>query len=357
VYVGTYTTSGSQGIYVAELDRATGKLTNLHVAARTLNPSFLAIHPSSQRLYAVNEVQDVGAAPGQRGTGSVTGFRIDPMTGALSVINSQPTGGAGPCHVCVDRSGRNVLAANYGGGSIVCFPLNDDGSLRAASAFVQHQGHSINPKRQAGPHAHSVNVSPDNRFVFAADLGLDRILIYQFDAATGALAPHDPPFVAATPGGGPRHFAFHPGGHFAFHNNELDWTITAHRYDGQRGALTPLETRTTIPVDYSGSGGTAEVLVHPTGRAVYVSNRGPDSLAVFQIHEDGTLSPATFVSTQGKTPRNFSIDPTGKWLLAANQDSNTIATFHIDPATGALTPTGEVCSVPTPVCVTFLQLP
>lgn len=357
VYVGTYTQKGSQGIYLFEFDPRTGKPGGPRVVAEAVNPSFVALDPARTHLYAVNEVSDFGVTPAGRGTGGVTAFAIDPQTGALTMLNRQPSGGVGACHVCVDLAGKNVLVANYGAGTAASLHLNPDGSLQPAATVVEHKGHSVNPRRQEAPHAHSANASPDNRFAFIADLGLDQILIYKLDVNTGTLMPNDPPSVATKPGAGPRHFAFHPNGKYAYNNNELDWTVVAYAYDAQRGALQPLQTLTTVPEDFSGTGGTAETLVHPSGKFVYVSNRGPDSIAIYQVNSDGTLQPRGFASTLGKIPRNFGIDPTGQFLLAANQDSDTIVFFRIDQQTGALTPTGEVVNIPTPVCVRMVGLP
>ena len=234
-------------------------------------------------------------------------------------------------------------------------PIRSDGRLGEVSAFVQHTGSSVNPSRQRKPHAHSINVSPDNRFAIVADLGLDKLLVYRFDAARGALAPNDPPFAAVMPGSGPRHFTFHPGGKFAYVINELASTVTAFSYDAARGALSELQTISTLPKDFTGSSTTAEVQVDATGKFLYGSNRGHDSIAVFAIDPSkGTLTPVQRVPMQGKTPRNFRIDPTGSYLFAANQDSGSVVIFRIHAKTGRLTPTGQALAVASPVCVKFV---
>lgn len=353
-YVGTYTQGDSRGIYLFEFDPRSGKPGEARLVAELENPSFVAIHPSKRFLYAVAEV---GEFQGARNTGGIAAYAVDPRSGSLKHLNSRPTGGGAPCHLSVDATGKFVLVANYSGGSVAAFPIRDDGSLGGVSAFVQHTGSSVNPRRQEAPHAHSVNLDPANRFAMVADLGLDKILIYRFDAERGTLQPHDPPAVSVTAGGGPRHFSFHPSGRFAYANNELTLTIVPFAYDAEQGVLTPLKEQSTLPPGSEGPGNsTAETLVHPSGKFVYVSNRGHNSIAIFRIQDDGTLQPAGHVSTGGEIPRNFGIDPTGRFLLAANQNSHTIVVFRIDSETGGLTPTGDVVNVPSPVCVRFVAI-
>jgi 6-phosphogluconolactonase len=354
VYVGTYTHGASQGIYLCRLDLGTGALTSPELAAEVQNPSFVAIHPSRHFLYAAGELGDFRG----KQAGAVSAFAIDPATGRLKLLNQQPSGGGGPCHLVVDAAGKNVLVANYGGGSVAVLPLQKDGRLSEPSCVIQHQGSGPDRQRQQGPHAHSINLDAANHFAFAADLGLDKVLIYRFDANQGTLAPNEPPLAAVAPGAGPRHFAFHPSGKFAYVINEMHSTVTAFAYDRDAGKLQSLQTITTLPADFRGSNTTAEVQVHPSGKFLYGSNRGHHSLAVFAIDQaTGKLTSVEQQSTQGKTPRNFGIDPTGKFLLAANMDSNTIVVFRIDPATGVLTPAGHQIDVPIPVCVKMLQLP
>ena len=353
IYVGTYTSGASKGIYVGRLDLATGALHLEGVAAETKNPSFLALHPKGRFLYAVGEISDFA---GKR-TGAVSAFRIEPATGRLELLNQQSSGGPGPCHVAVDRTGRNVLVANYGGGSVSVLPIGDDGKLGSATAFVQHQGSSVDPRRQQGPHAHSINLDPANRFAFVADLGLDKIMVYRFDAAAGTLTPHNPAWAAVAPGSGPRHFAFHPSGKFAYVINELGSSLTAFCYDAPRGVLEEVQTVSSLPAGPVAGNSTAEVQVHPTGKFVYGSNRGHDSIAVFAVDgATGQLKLVEHESTLGKAPRNFGVDPSGRFLLACNQGSDRMVGFRIDQETGALTPTGQTLQVPAPVCVKFTVL-
>jgi 6-phosphogluconolactonase len=351
VYVGTYTGGESKGIYIFRMDGATGMLTPAGFGPETSNPSFLAIHPNHRFLYAVNEVDNFNGTK----AGGVTAFSIEPKSGALALLNQQSSRGTGPCYIATDREGKNVLVANYGGGSVAVLPVGADGRLGEATAFVQHQGSSADRSRQEGPHAHSINLDAANRYAFAADLGLDKILVYRFDPARGSLAPNDPPFASVAPKSGPRHFAFHPNGRYAYVINEMASTVTAFSYDARHGALKDLQTLSTLPQGFSGNNSTAEVRVSPDGHFLYGSNRGHNSIAIFAINpESGTLTPAGHVSSGGKTPRNFSIDPSGTFLLAAHQDSDTIVVFRIDPQTGGLTPTGQTLSVPKPVCVKFM---
>jgi 6-phosphogluconolactonase len=354
VYIGTYTGEKSRGIHVSRLNLSSGELTPPEVAAETQNPSFLAVHPTGNYLYAVNEVSTFDGQPG----GSVSGFAVDRRTGRLTLLNQRSSRGSGPAHLVVDRQGRNVLVANYGGGSVAVLPIGSDGRLAPASAFVQHEGSSVHPKRQTRPYAHSINVDPDNRFAYAADLGLDKILIYRFDPAAGSLAPADPPFAAVRPGSGPRHLAFHPTGRFAYVINELLLTVTAFGRDAAAGALKEIETVSTLPPGQQPQDGysTAEVQVHPSGRFLYGSNRGHDSITVFAVDEkSGRLTFVQNEPTQGSTPRGFGIDPTGQFLLAGNQRSDTIVVFRIDPQTGRLSAVGRPIQVGSPVSVQFVE--
>ena len=353
VYIGTYTgpKSASKGVYVSKLDLATGALSPPELAAETTSPSFLALHPNRQFLYAVGEV---GEFAGKK-TGSVSAFAIDADTGKLKPLNSQSSGGTGPCHLTVDETGKAVVVANYGGGSVAALPVGEDGTLKEPTAVIQHQGSSVNPKRQEGPHAHCIKPDPGNRFVLATDLGLDKVLVYRFDPAKGTLTPHDPPAATLAPGAGPRHFAFHPNGQYVYVINELASTVTAFAYDADRGALSELQTVSTLPEGFKGNTSTAEVQVHPSGKFLYGSNRGHDSIASFRIDEQtGKLTPIGHTPTGGKTPRNFGIDPTGAYLIAANQNTGNLVVFRIDPQGGELKPTGAAIEVGSPVCVKFL---
>ena len=351
VYVGTYTNKTSKGIYTLDLELAAGKLSEPRLAAEATSPSFLAIHPTGKYVYAVNEVPTFN---GEK-TGSVTAFAIDGSDGKLTQLNAQPSAGTGPCHISLDKEGKFALVANYAGGSVAVLPIDPDGKLRAPSSSVRHTGSGPNPQRQKEPHAHSINLDAQNKFAFAADLGLDKILVYKFDGTSGALSPNDPAHATLAPGAGPRHFAFHPTGKFAYANNELTSTVTAFTYDATKGALSEIHTLSTLPHEVKGNS-TAETVVHPSGKFVYVSNRGHDSIATFSIDaQSGKLTAVGHQSTGGKTPRNFNIDPTGTFLLAANQSSDSVVAFRIDQATGALTPTGSTTTIGSPVCVKFVR--
>ena len=344
VYVGTYTRPPSQGIYAWRFQPASGKLTPLGLAAETSNPTFLAVAPNQRFLYAANEDK----------AGTISAFAIDPASGHLKLLNQVPSRGSGPCHVAVDPSGKWVFAANYNSGSVAVFPVRADGSLGEATGFVQHVGSSVNAQRQSGPHAHSANLSPDGRWLFVADLGLDRILTYRLDAVKGTLSPGDPPFTKVAPGSGPRHMAFGRDGRFAYAIGEMLATVTVFRYNSARGSLEELQTAPVTPEGYTGPKSGAEIAVDPAGKFLYASNRGDSTIAVFRIDGDkGTLTLVERVSTQGKTPRTFAIDPAGAFLFAANQDSGTVVVFRIDPATGRLTPTGNVLELASPVCIVF----
>ena len=353
VFVGTYTRAPSKGIYAYRL-RPGGELTPMGtagLAAGTDSPSFLAVHPNQRFLYAVNEVSKYEG----RDAGSVSAFAIDRATGVLTLLNRVSSRGGGPCHVSLDATGKWLFVANYGGGSVAAFSVQDDGRLGEASAFFQHAGSSVNKDRQSGPHGHAVTVSPDNRFVLAADLGLDKVLTYRIDPRAGLVAA-DPPFSTIAPGSGPRHLAFRPDGKFAYVLSEMLSKVVAMRYDAARGTLTEIQTLSTLPEGFTGDNSGAEIAVHPNGRFLYSSNRGHDSIATFRIDDaKGTLTALDRVPTQGKTPRNFAIDPSGRFLLAANQNSGTVVPFRVDPATGALTPAGTTIQVPFPVSVVFVK--
>ena len=354
MYVGTYTRGGSKGIYIYRLDLSSGALESAGVVSGLDNPSFLAIHPEQGHLYAVNEVRSFVGKP----SGAASAFAIDRGTGHLTFLNQQASVGSGPCHLTVDRTGKFVLVANYGGGSVTVLPIDDEGRLGEATDFVQHQGGSVDPRRQSGPHAHSITLDPTNRHAFAADLGLDKVLIYRLDLKRGKLIPHDQPWVQVKPGAGPRHFAFHPSGRYAYLITELDNTVIAFAYDSARGSLQEIQTVPALPAGFQGTSYAADLHVSPAGRFLYGSNRGHDSIAIFSVEEgSGRLTPVGHEPTQGRTPRGFALDPTGRLLLVANQDSNTVVTFRVDPDTGGLRATGHVAEVPTPVCLKLMTLP
>lgn len=351
VYIGTYTggKSPSQGIYIYGLDSSTGKLEPLGLAAEASRPSFLTLHPSKKYLYAVAE--------GSGKEGGIASYAIDQKTGKLTLLNKTSSQGAGPCHVNVDNSGKYLFVANYGSGHVASLKINDDGSIGdAVSAIQQSPPSNVNERRQAGAHAHSIYPSPDNRYVLSCDLGCDRVFVYSLNAETGEMKSLTENNGVTPPGGGPRHFAFHPNGKYGYACNELTMAVTAFNYDAQTGALKAIETVSTLPegVDPTGSS-TAETVVHPSGKFVYVSNRKHDSIATFTV--DQATGKLTFVEAAPSVvsiPRNFNVDPTGKWLIAGGQDSHDLAIFAIDQESGKLTPTGERHEVGSPVCIKFM---
>jgi 6-phosphogluconolactonase len=353
VYFGTYTGPKSQGIYVSRFDPATGRLGHPELAAATPNPSFLTADSTGRFLYAVNEV---GEFRGEK-TGSASAFAIDAASGKLTLLNDAATKGSGPCHLSLDRTGRHLLVANYDSGSIAVLPVQGDGKLGSASSVVQHTGHGPNKERQGGPHAHAIAVDAANRYALVADLGLDKLLVYRFDPAAGSLSPVAISFAASKPGAGPRHFDFDPTGRLVFALNEMALTLASYRFDAATGTLAEVQTISTLPAgvavkpEMSG----AEVRVHPSGRFIYASNRGHDSIAVFAVDRDkGTVRSVEVVATGAKTPRNFTLDPAGRHLLVANQGSDSVVVFIVDPVTGRLTRTANSVEVGAPVCVTFV---
>ena len=349
VYVGSYTGPKSKGIYVMRMDPKTGALSEPQLAGEVPSPSFLAIHPTEKFLYAVSELD------GKDG-GIVSAFSIAKESGQLTLLNQQTAGGSGTCFVGLNPAGTTALIANYGSGSVEALPIEENGQLSKPTAFIQDVGKSVDSKRQENPHAHSFNVDAAGRFAFAADLGLDKLFVYKLDGAKGTLTPNDPPFVQITPGSGPRHFTFHPNGKFAYLINEMALTVTAFTYDADKGALTEIQTIRTLPGNTEKGNSTAEVQVHPSGKFLYGSNRGDNSISIFTIDEQtGKLTAAGIEKTRGKTPRNFRIDPSGKFLLAAHQDSDSVVVFQIDPATGGLKATGSSVKIGSPVCVKFVS--
>jgi 6-phosphogluconolactonase len=353
-YVGTYTGGKSEGIYTFEFNAGTGSATKAELAGKTENPSFVAIHPGGKWLYAVSEISDFR---GEK-AGAISAFAIDKGTGKLTPLNQQSSKGTVTCHLVVDKGGKFVLAANYGSGSVCSLPIKEDGSLGEAVSFIQHTGSGVNQQRQEGPHAHSINLDAANKFAVAADLGLDKVFVYRFDAGTGKLTPNDPPFTKVAPGSGPRHFAFHPSGKYGYVINEMLLTVTAFDYDATQGTLHETQTISTLPGSVQPAFSTAEVVAHPSGKFLYGSNRGHHSIAIFSIDQKtGRLTAVGHEPTRGKTPRNFAIDPTGTYLFAENQDSDTIVVFRIDQETGRLSATDTVIEVPSPVCVRMMATP
>lgn len=341
VYFGVY----GPGIFRSVLDLKTGSLTEPQLVAKTKNPSFLTVHPNRKYLYCVSELGR---------SGGVRAYRLDAETGALAFLNEQSSGGDGPCHVSTDHAGKNVLAANYGAGSVSVIPIQPDGRLAQPSALVQHQGSSVDPQRQQGPHAHSVNVSPDDRFAFVADLGIDKVMIYKLNVDKGTLKANDSPYASLAPGAGPRHFTFAPNGKFAYVINELNGTVTVFAYAAASGTLTEIQTLPTLPADFDAFNKCAEVCLHPSGKFLYGSNRGHDSIAVYQVDpQQGTLGFVEHECQDIQTPRNFNVDPTGCFCLVANQDADSVVVFRINQANGSLEPTGHAVTLKRPVCVRF----
>jgi 6-phosphogluconolactonase len=351
VYFGTYTRGQSKGIYRSEFDSDAGTLTGPVLAAEVVNPSFLTLSPNGRNLYSVSEVADAQGKP----TGSVTAFARSSRDPKLTTLNSVSSEGAGPCYVSTASNGRYVLVANYGGGTIAALPAGADGKLQQASASIAFSGSGPNPKRQEKPHAHCIKPSPDGRFVLAADLGTDRLMIFRF--AGGMLRANDPPFASLDPGAGPRHFAFHPRLPMVYVINELASTLTALRWNAEKGSGEPLKTISTLPAGFTGNNSTAEVVVHPNGQLLFGSNRGHDSIAVFRLDSKGIPDLAGHTPSGGKTPRNFNLDPTGRFLLAANQATDNVVVYKLNASDARLEPAGSEVKVGSPVCVVFDSRP
>ncbi|MBE7555682.1 MAG: lactonase family protein [Anaerolineales bacterium] len=363
VFIGTYTEpilfgtgkilqGKGEGIYVYRLDGASGALKPCGLAEGVRNPSYLAFDASLRFLYAVNELKEFENTP----TGAVSAFLVDPDSGRLRFLNQQPSHGTDPCHLTVDRTGRYVLVANFMSGSVCVLPIREDGSLGDATDVIQHQGSSADPVRQSGPHAHAVTLDNAGRYVFVPDLGIDKLMVYKFDAERGKLEPNEEPWVEVTRGAGPRQLVAHPGGGYAYLINELNSTLTAFRYEKAKGGmLREIQTLSTLPEDFQGTNTCAEVQISPSGKFLYGSNRGHDSIVIYAIdQENGRLTCMGYRSTQGKTPRHFGIDPAGEFLVVANQDTESVITFRLDPTSGDFSATGHRVDVPTPVCVRIM---
>jgi len=350
VFIGSYTKDNeqtihrSEGIYTCQVSDK-GQLSLLSSSPSGLNPSFLVQHPTRPFLYAVNEME----------ANSASAFAIDPQSGALTLLNSQPTGGVWPCQASLDPSGKWLMAPNYNSGTLTVFPILPDGSLGPASDHVVHQGlPGPDPDRQEKAHAHMIKFDPTGRFVLATDLGLDRIFIYRLDSEHGQLKSHTTAEIVMPPASGPRHFVFHPNGRYLYLANELDSTVTACAWNSQAGVLRPLQKLPTLPGGYEGVNDVADIHLHPSGRFLYVSNRGHDSLAIFSVAErSGLLASLGYEPSGGLTPRGFNVDPMGQFILVANQHSDNIVTLRIDAQSGRLFPTGYKISIPRPVCVIF----
>jgi 6-phosphogluconolactonase len=352
-YVGTYTDGKrAEGVHLVRMDARSGALRLDGSFDAGANPSFLAIHPNRRVLYAANETEQFLG----RASGAVSAFAIAGDTGSLTRINEQASGGGAPCYVSVDRDGRALLVANYVGGSVALLPIRSDGSLAAVTHLVQHVGSGPNAQRQEAPHAHCIVPDASNRFAVAADLGIDRVLVYRLDGEGGSLRHVDGADAIMRPGAGPRHVALHPALPLLFVANELNSTVTTLGFDRASGRLSPLGTRSTLPAGWSGANYPADIHVAPSGRTVYVSNRGHNSLAVFSVAQPtGALTLEQVISTEGDWPRNFSLDPTGRWLLVANQRSGSIVVFARDQQSGRLSPTSQRLALASPVCLRFAR--
>ncbi len=351
--LGTYTDTGSRGIYAVRLNSDTGELSSPALVAELTSPEFLALHPNGQVVFAATQKKDADG----KNLAEIEAFAADPSTGALEPINAQTAGRGTFAHLAIDASGHTIVAASYGGGFVASFPVDQDGHVGACATVIKHSG-PLGPTsaRQEAPHAHSVSMSPDSRFAYVADLGLDRVFIYRIDDAKGAIAPNDPGFASVAPGAGPRHTKFSPDGKNFYALDELNNTVTCFRYDASSGVIESFQTVSTLPDGFAGKSTSSEIRVHPNGRFVYTANRGDNSIAIFKRdRESGRLSRIGTVPSGGEVPRNFSLSPDGNWLLCANQTSNNLTVFRVDPETGRLTRTSASATVSKAVCVLFLQ--
>ena len=348
VYVGTWTDDETEGIYTYRLDPASGALRFIRRTAPISNPFYLLTDSAQRYLFAANADKEK--------EGAVSAFSIDSRTAELTFLNQQSSAGVLPCYLSIDGTDKFLLTGNYMTGDLAALPIADDGRLGPATDFVRHEGSSINPERQEGPHVHSIVLDAASRYAFAADLGIDKVMIYQFDATEGTLKPNEQPWAAVKPGAGPRHFAFHPSGRCAYILNELDSTLTAFDYDASRGTLGEIQTISTLPAGFSGESFCADLKVLSAGNILYCTNRGHDSIAIFSVDvETGRLTSAGHEPTQGEYPWNIGLDPTETFLLVANWTGNSVVVFRIDQKTGRLTAAGHRAEVPNPVCVTMLK--
>lgn len=353
-YLGTGRGGPNTGFGLATFDAATGTLSVSAVSPTVAPPSIFILSRDGRHLYTCYPGRTFQGEPG----GGIGAFAVDPATGALTALNTALSGGADPGFLSLDRTGRFLFVANYNGGSIAAYALQPDGSLGARTYFEQHTGQGTHPTRQGHAYCEVIFTDSTNLYVLNTDLGLDKIFVYRFDEKTGALTPAETPFATMAPGSGPRHATFGPGEKFLYVIGEMSNTIAAYAWDGAKGTLKDVQTVSTLPADFTAANNAAEILVHASGRFLYASNRGHDSLAVFGIDEkSGRLTLIQHVPTGGKTPRCFSLDPTGKWLLVSNQATNNVAIFAIDPATGRLTPHGAPVAVPSPLQAEFLAKP
>lgn len=353
VFFGTHSVGPQKGISVAHFNSENGVLTKPELIAEAPAPAYFIIHPNGKYLYVCNSNDFAKGYTGQ----TITAYRIDPKKGNITLLNQQSSGGADPSYLCMDASEKFVLVANYKGGSVAVIAIKRNGSLGRMTSNIKHTGRSVDTLRQTQPYAHSIKLDPANRFALVADLGLDKLFVYRFNSKKGTLEPNDPPFVKVSPGSGPRHLAFHPNGKFVYLINEMASTIITYAWDSAAGKLTELQISSTLPPDFKGKNACAEIEVYPNGRFLYASNRGHESLAVFAIDDiTGKISLLEHIPTQGKTPRNFSFDPTSKWLIVTNHGSDNAMVFKVDDKNGHLTPTGEPVPVVYPFCIRFLQV-
>ncbi|MBC8109974.1 MAG: lactonase family protein [Verrucomicrobia bacterium] len=344
--VGTYTSGKSEGIYVYEFDTKTGDF-KLGSTAKTSNPSYLTVSPDQKFVYAVGENGNNG--------GSLVSFAFDKQTGTLTELNRRSSGGKSPCYVTIDKTGKWIFTGNYSSGTVALLPVNEKGMVDSASIVFQHEGSSVNKQRQESPHVHATVLSPDDQYLFVPDLGIDKVMIYKFDAQAGKLAPATIPFAKTQPGVGPRHFEIHPNGKFAYLIEELSGRVTFFKV--KDGVLTPIQSISALPLDFKGVIGSADIHLSPDGRFLYASNRGEsNTIAIFKTDlKNGKLTPVGHQSVLGKTPRNFNFDPTGKFLLVANQNSDEIVIFSRNLQTGLLTDTKKRITVPNPVCIKWVD--
>jgi len=347
VYIGTYTGKKSQGIYVSHLDPATGSMSVPELAGEMINPSWVTIHPSRKFLYAAGEGGQKG------GGGAVAGFSIG-ADGKLTAINMQPPSGSGPCHLAIDQTGKTIVVSNYGDGSVASLLIAADGQLSPSAWVDKHP--ALGEKQK--PHAHCTEFAPGNQFAVSCDAGIDRLYVYRFDAATGALTANNPPFATTAADTHPRHLTFSADGKFCYNIDEHSMSVTAFTFDAKAGVLKQIQSIPTLPAGQEGKGqSTAEIILHPSGKFLYGSNRGHDSIVAYSIDaQSGKLTLIGHTSTEGKTPRGFGVDPTGRWLIAGNQGSDSVVQFKIDQSTGALSPTGTKFEVGAPVCFKFLEV-
>ncbi len=345
-YIGSFDDSG---MHILTLDRT--RLVFEHIAnvPDLPAPSFQALHPAIPCLYSVSGAKSTANDPG----GTVAAYRIDPKSGRLTVLNTRSTKGSGPCHISVDPHGAFAFVSNYGAGSLAVYPIVDNGSLGSISDLIQHHGNSVHPKRQEAPHMHSAIPSPDGRYVYASDLGIDQIRIYSLNREAGTLEPAEPPFVESAPASGPRHLAIHPDRPFAYSAEELSSTVAAYAMEAASGALSPIQRLSMLPENHQEASSAADIHISPDGRFLYASNRGHDSIVIFDIDsETGRLTTVGHESTRGGHPRNFYIDGTGTHLFVANRDNDNIVLFERDRQSGKLRATGAEAHVPKPVCIT-----